>query len=199
MYVSTAQLHGGSGIASGFLTSTFGVGSLKQDCAACWLQLGRIAEKQANLEQALAFLISAKRISPQAPEILAATGRICLKQDLYTDAIENLSAAVKLRPDNESSSYMLASALVGKQRYKDAIPLLTRSLSHHPEDSVLNYSVGAVELLNQDLRSRTSPTAKPSVQTRPSRRQLLSGTAGGAKGKSGRGPANSPDARQELL
>ncbi len=125
--------------------------SVKPDCAACWLQLGRIAEKQANLEQALAFLMNAKRISPRAPEILAAMGRVCLKQDLYTDAIENLSAAVKLQPDNESYSYMLASALVGKQRYKDAIPLLTRSLSHHPEDPVLNYSVGAVEFLNQDL------------------------------------------------
>jgi protein O-GlcNAc transferase len=96
--------------------------------------------------------MNAKRISPQGPEILGAMGRICLKQDLYTDAIENLSAAVKLRPDNESYSYMLASALVGKQRYNDAIPLLTRSLNHHPEDNpVLNYSVGAVEFLNQDL------------------------------------------------
>jgi uncharacterized protein HemY len=46
---------------------------------------------------------------------------------------------------------MLASALVGKQRYKEAITLLTRSLSQHPEDPVLNYSVGAVEFLNQDL------------------------------------------------
>jgi tetratricopeptide (TPR) repeat protein len=58
---------------------------------------------------------------------------------------------VKLRPDNESYSYVLASALVGKRLYKDAIPLLTRSLSQHPDDPVLNYSVGAVEFLNQDL------------------------------------------------
>jgi tetratricopeptide (TPR) repeat protein len=98
--------------------------SVKQDCAVCWLQRGRIAEKQANLEQALVYLMNAKRITPQDPKILASMGRICLKHDLYTDAIENLSAAASLRPDNESYIYVLASALVGKQRYKDAIPLL---------------------------------------------------------------------------
>lgn len=121
------------------------------DCSTCLYQLARISEQQVKPEEALGYLIAARRIAPNDPDILFEFGRICLRKDLYKDAIESLSSAVRLRPDNVSFQYVLASAYTGRKEYKLAIPILRHLLETKPNDSLLNYSLGAIEYLDSDL------------------------------------------------
>ncbi len=141
--------------------------NLREDCSACLYEMARIEEQHGSLDRSLAYAIRAKQLSPKDPDILFETGRVCLKKDLYIDAIQNLSAALAIRPDRESYMYVLASAYVGKQEYKAAIPLLTSLLNQHPDDPVLNYSLGAVHFLSSDLPD-AERYLKRSIQLNPS-------------------------------
>jgi len=121
------------------------------DCSNCLYQLARISEQQLKPDEALGYLIAARRIAPKEPDILFEFGRICLRKDLYKDAIESLSVAVRLRPDSDSFQYVLASAYTSNKEYKLAIPILKHLLETKPNDSLLNYSLGAIEYLDSDL------------------------------------------------
>jgi len=129
--------------------------SVKPDCAACWLQLGRIAEQQPNLEQALAFLMNAKRISPRAPEILAAMGRVCLKQDYYLALLEErkgnpdgalgiLRTLAKNYPDHASTFVALGTTLVQAGNYWEAKQALDRALQLDSSSVKAHYQLGIV-------------------------------------------------------
>jgi tetratricopeptide (TPR) repeat protein len=121
------------------------------NCSHCLYQLARISEQQLKPDEALGYLIAARLIAPKDPDIVFEFGRICLRKDLYKDAIESLSAAVQLRPDNDSFQYVLASAYTSDKEYKLAIPILKHLLETKPNDSLLNYSLGAIEYLDSDL------------------------------------------------
>ncbi len=146
---------GNYNLQSGFLPSAATEFRLALDahenCSRCLYELARISEQQANLDEALSYALRAKQIDSGDPDILFEVGRLCLKKDLYDDAIENLSAAHRLRSETTSFEYVLASAYTGKKDYKAAIPLLQHLLHKNPGDAMLTYSLGAVQFLNSDL------------------------------------------------
>ena len=125
--------------------------SLREDCVACLMGIAHIAEKQGDSEKALAYLIKAKRIEPENPEILFRFGKVCLERDLYDDAIAPLQKAAALRPENDSYTYVLGSAHVAKKEYKKARELFEKLLKKHPSDAVLSYALGSVLYLDQNL------------------------------------------------
>ena len=89
--------------------------SQKPDCAACYQMLAQIAEHQGDSEKALSFLVKAKQLAPQDPEVLFEFGRVCLERNLLDDALPALTKAVALKPDNYSYVYAPGSANVGKE------------------------------------------------------------------------------------
>jgi tetratricopeptide (TPR) repeat protein len=50
-------------------------------CAACDQGIAGVSEQQGNIDKALAYLLKAKQVQPDDPEILFEFGRICLKRD----------------------------------------------------------------------------------------------------------------------
>jgi len=124
---------------------------LKGDCVPCLTEIARISEQQGNTEKALAYLIRAKRIEPENPEILFRLGRVCLERDLFDDAMDSLQKAAALRPDNDSFLYVLGSAQVAKRKYKEAETIFKTLLAKHPSDAVLNYALGSVLYLDENL------------------------------------------------
>ncbi len=118
--------------------------SLNDRCAACFRQIAAIARREGEGEKALSYLVKAKLLEPENPDILFEFGRLCLEGDLIPDAVTALEKAVQLRPDNERYKYVLASAYVGKVRHKEALALLYELLTKHPEDPLLNYAYGSV-------------------------------------------------------
>jgi tetratricopeptide (TPR) repeat protein len=125
--------------------------SLKHGCIECVLQLAKIASQQKDPEKALAYLIKAKHEQPRNAEILFEFGKTCLQLDLNDDAISALQQAVRLQPNNDSYSYVLASAKVSRKQYEAAGKLFQGLLAKHPDDSVLNYAMGSLLFLEVRL------------------------------------------------
>ena len=119
----------------------------KPDCVACYQTLAQIAERQDNGEKALSYLVQAKHLAPNNPEVLYQFGSACLERNLLDDALPALTKAVELRPDNDPYLYALGSADVGKGRLPDALKLFERLLQKHSGDASLMYAIGAVYFL----------------------------------------------------
>lgn len=117
---------------------------LNDRCVLCFRQMAKIAQREGEKEKALSFLIKAKALEPENPEVLFEFGRLCLEGDLFRDAIPALERAVQLRPDNDRYRYVLGSAYVGKVRYEEALAIFDALVKKHPEDPVLNYAMGSL-------------------------------------------------------
>jgi superkiller protein 3 len=135
-------------------------------CTACYQTLAQIAEHQNNSEKALSFLVKAKRLAPQDPEVLFEFGKVCLERNLLDDALPALSKAIELKPANDSYVYVLGSANVGKGRLPDALELFQRLLQKHPDDALLNYAIGAVYYL-QAKYPEAEASLKKSLAVQP--------------------------------
>ena len=140
--------------------------SLKEDCVPCLQGLARVADQEGNTEKALSYLIKARHIEPENPDVLFEFGKVCLERDLVEDALTALKKAAALRPDQESYVYVLASAHVGNKQYAQARSLLAGLVYKHPDDAVLNYALGAVLYLELNLTAAEGYLRK-SIQLRP--------------------------------
>jgi len=140
--------------------------SQKPDCTACYQLLAQIAEREGDSEKALSYLVKAKQLAPEDPEVLFQFGSVCLERNLLDDALPALSKAVELRPDNDAYVYALGSANVGKQRLADALQLFQQLLKKHPKDARLMYAIGAVYYLEGKFTEAES-LLKQSLSTQP--------------------------------
>jgi len=126
----------------------FDVGlSLNPACAACDQGLADIADQRGDTEHALAYLVKAKQLEPEDPEILFAFGKICLKRNLIEDALPALGKAVSLKPDDDRYLYVFGSANVARGNLPKAAALFGQLLQKRPRDPILNYAVGTVYYL----------------------------------------------------
>jgi tetratricopeptide (TPR) repeat protein len=135
-------------------------------CAACEMGLAEIAERQGDTEKALAHLIAAQQKDPEDAEILFQFGKMCLQRNLPDDALPALAKAVRLKPDQDSYVYVLASANVAKGQLPDAASLFGQLLQKHPRDAVLTYAMGAVDFL-QGKYEEAEASLKQSLKMHP--------------------------------
>jgi len=140
--------------------------SISPDCAPCNQSLATIAEQQGNSEKALAYLIAAKKLDPNNPEILFEFGKVCLERNLLEDAVPALARAAELKPDQEQYVYVLGSAYVAKHDLPKAADLFGQLLQKHPHDAVLNYAIGSVYYL-QAKYAEAEASLKESLRGKP--------------------------------
>jgi tetratricopeptide (TPR) repeat protein len=140
--------------------------SLTTDCVACYQTLAQIAERQENSEKALSYLVAAKRLDPENPEILFEFGKVCLERNLVDDALPALTKAVALRPDQDSYVYVLGSANVARGNLTQAASVYAQLLQKHQHDAVLNYAMGAVYYL-QAKYTEAELALKQSLEAQP--------------------------------
>jgi len=140
--------------------------SLNPSCAACDEGVAEVSERQGDTEKALAYLLKAKQLEPENPEILFAFGRICLKRDLIEDALSALDKAASLKPDDDRYVYVLGSANVARGNLPKAASLFGRLLEERPQDPVLNYAMGTVYYL-QSKYSEAESALKRSLAEQP--------------------------------
>src|SRR2546430_10828770 len=108
---------------------------MKPDSLPALHEAAMIAEKEGHLERSLSYWMRAKKIEPENPEILLGFGRVCLKMDLLDDAEPALAKAARLRPDDLSYQYTLASAKVGKKQFDAAQAIMQKLVAKQPQDS----------------------------------------------------------------
>jgi tetratricopeptide (TPR) repeat protein len=114
-------------------------------------QAAAIAERRGELERSLSYWMRAKKIEPEAADILLGFGRVCLRMDLLEDAEPALVKAASLKPDNVEYQYLLAAAKVGKRQFEAAQRLLEPLVAGHPVDARLQYALGSVLYLQGHL------------------------------------------------
>lgn len=140
--------------------------SLHPACAACDQGLAAIAERQGNTEKALAYLLKAKQLEPENPEVLFEFGRVCLERNLIDDALPALTKAASLEPDRDNYIYVLASANVARGDLPQAAKLLKGLIGKHPADPILNYAMGTVYYL-QGSYPEAETSLKQSLEEQP--------------------------------
>ena len=140
--------------------------TLNPACAACDLGVAEVAEQQKDSEKALAYLLKAKQLEPENPDILFEFGKVCLERNLIDDAVSALSKAAALKPDRDSYVYVLASAYVARDDLPKAESLLRGLLQKHPQDQVLNYAMGTVYYL-QGHYTEARSSLEQSLQEEP--------------------------------
>lgn len=111
-------------------------------------QVAAIAERQGELEKALAFLIRAKLEAPENAEVLLSFGTVALRLDLIEDATTALERALELRPGHRSTRYWLGTARGTARQYEAALKLYQGILDENPEDAQMQYAVGSVYYLS---------------------------------------------------
>lgn len=140
--------------------------SISPRCVDCYQTLAAIAERQENSEKALSYLVAARKLAPENPEVLFEFGNVCLQRDLLDDAMPALTKAVELRPDNDAYLYALGSANVGKRDLAKALSIFQQLLRKHPNDPGLTYAIGAVYFLQADY-PEAETWLKRSIAARP--------------------------------
>jgi tetratricopeptide (TPR) repeat protein len=124
--------------------------AIRSDCTRCLLELGRLADAIGQVPQARDLLLRAQTLSPNEVDVLTALGKVSLEMDLQDEAVRSLSTAARLRPDSDSTQYLLASAYTSNKKYGDSLAILTRLAARHSGDSLFPYSIGAVLYLSGD-------------------------------------------------
>jgi len=61
--------------------------NLNDRCVLCFRQMAKIAQREGEKEKALSFLIKAKTLEPDNPDVLFEFGKLCLEGDLFRDAL----------------------------------------------------------------------------------------------------------------
>jgi tetratricopeptide (TPR) repeat protein len=140
--------------------------AVKPDSVAALQQAAVTAERAGQLERSLSYWIRAKKLAPDAPEVLLGFGRVCLKLDLLDDAEPALARAATLKPSELTYQYTLAVAKVGKREFEAAQQLLEPLAAARPDDSGLQYGLGAV-LYVQGHLAEASARLKDSVRLQP--------------------------------
>ena len=140
--------------------------SLNPACAACAQGVAEVSERQGDTEKALAYLLKAKQLEPEDPEVLFEFGKICLKRNLIQDALSALGKAASLKPDDDRYVYVLGSANVARGNLRKAASLFEGLLQKHPRDPVLTYAVGTVYYL-QGKFTEAESALKRSFEEQP--------------------------------
>ena len=140
--------------------------SLNPACAACDQGVAEVSERRGDTEKALAYVLKAKQLKPEDPEILFQFGRICLKRNLIEDALAALGKAASLRPDEDRYVYVFGSANVARGNLSKAASIFGGLLEKHPQDPVLTYAVGTVYYLESKYTEAES-AFKRSIEEQP--------------------------------
>jgi tetratricopeptide (TPR) repeat protein len=140
---------------------------LDNTCLVCCMRIAKIVEREGNTEKALAYLIKARDLEPEDPDVVFEFGKVCLERNLFRDALPALEKAVQLKPDNDQFTYVLASAYVGKARIKDALVLLDGLVRKNPQDPIMNYAIGSVLYTQGTDLDRAEAYLKRSITLQP--------------------------------
>jgi len=104
------------------------------------------AEASHQDEQALSFLLRAKKVSPSDIRILMHFGALCLRRDLTVDALDALESAHILAPANNLALFLYARAQIGIQQWQQAHDLFTELDRRVPKYAPAQYALGWLDL-----------------------------------------------------
>ena len=115
----------------------------KPDDVRILRELARVARAQGEFEKALAHLLRARKLAPEAPGVLYDFGLTTLQMDLVLDALPAFERLQTLRPDEPAYIYMLAIACFRHDEKSRTETLMLRYIKLLPADPLGYYVLGA--------------------------------------------------------
>jgi tetratricopeptide (TPR) repeat protein len=106
-------------------------------------ELARVARAQGELEKALAHLLRARKLAPEALGVLYDFGLTTLQLDLVLDALPAFERLQTLRPNEPAYIYMLAITCFRHDEKSRTEALMRRYIKLRPTDPLGYYVLGA--------------------------------------------------------
>jgi tetratricopeptide (TPR) repeat protein len=106
-------------------------------------------------EEALSYLLKARKVAPGDPDVLYDFGMVALRMNLNTDAAEAFRGVLAERKDEAAALYGLGRAQLGLKQYENAQVTFQQYLSLKPNDASGHYALGlALAALQQPDAAR---------------------------------------------
>ncbi len=123
---------------------------IKPDDVTTLRALANVARVTGNLEKSLAHLVQARRIAPDAPDVLYNFGVTTLQMDLLLDALPTFERLHQTYPRQAAYLYALAATRWKKGETVETARLMRSYIALKPQDPSGFYLLGAA-LLRQEL------------------------------------------------
>src|SRR5688572_8968070 len=105
--------------------------------ATRYLQLGRVADAQAQLEEAL-------RLDPRDAEAASNLGTVLQAQGRLAEAMQHLRRAVSLKPKNDSVRFNLGAGLLAAGQPDAAMREFRTAIALNPENAEAHFNLGVL-------------------------------------------------------
>lgn len=121
-----------------------------------WLELAGLYQQLAGVkvegafENARAAYERARKENPLSPLPLLQLAQLELIAENTDVALQDLAAAVELKPDLAAAYYMASQIYASKEDYKNAIPAATRAAQYGRNDPLGWYNLGAISYAGAD-------------------------------------------------
>jgi tetratricopeptide (TPR) repeat protein len=107
-----------------------------------WRDQAQAAVTGGNPEKALAFLIDARKLAPNDPDIQFGFGMVALQISLFDDAAEAFRRTLQLRENDPLALYGLGRAFMGLSKFEDARQQFVQYVALHPDDASGHCALG---------------------------------------------------------
>ena len=132
-------------------------------------QLAGLALKRNDTEASWKYMVQARRVAPNSPELLYEYAQISLKNQLAAEAIVAMRKAVLLEPDRPEYLLLLGNSLMeSPMEFHEALPFLERYVRLKPDDPDGRGALGWAYYTNKDL-SRARAEIEESLRLQPDR------------------------------
>ena len=105
--------------------------------ATRYLQVGRVADAQAQLEEAL-------RLDPRNAEAHSNLGTVLQAQGRLTEAMHHLRTAVRLKPKDDAVHFNLGGGLLATGQPDEAIREFRAAIALNPENADAHFNLGVL-------------------------------------------------------
>ncbi len=124
--------------------------------------LGTLLADKGERERAIMHLRAAVATRYDNPKVLMLLGLQYFQQRYYVDAIDVLTKAARLDPDNPEPRLLLTQARYRNLEYQPALRLAQETLERFPPNALAHYHVGAqVEQFLESCQKRGSNSRVP--------------------------------------
>jgi tetratricopeptide (TPR) repeat protein len=106
----------------------------------------RAAVQSGEVEKGLAFLIEARKVTPNNADVLYDFGIVALRMSLFPDALQAFHEELATRKDDPSGAYGLGRAQMGLAKYAEARQTFQHYVQLRPDDASGYYALGLVEV-----------------------------------------------------
>jgi tetratricopeptide (TPR) repeat protein len=113
-------------------------------------ELGRVAYKEKDLDDALGYLAHARQLEPENAGTQFFFGMVCLEKGYLTEAYVSLRKAAEMNPENAYYNYAAGAAMMSRRDVREGYPYLRKYCQLKPGDPRGHLALGAAYFYGHD-------------------------------------------------